>query len=68
MVLFSGGLIVGKIFASEICGVGVGGGGIFGRANFWRVLLSEFYGNYCFCRFVLAWKSVKLCVQDWRSW
>ena len=39
MGLYSGGLLIGKIFASDIWG-----GGIFGRAYFWRGLLSEFYG------------------------
>ena len=46
MGLYSGGLIIGRIFASEICGGGGGGGLIFGGVYFWRGL-SEFYGLQC---------------------
>ena len=38
MGLYLGGLIIGRIFASEIWGAN------FGRAYFWGSLLSEFYG------------------------
>ena len=41
MGLYTGGLIIGRIFASEIWW-----GLIFGRAYFWGDLLSEFYGMF----------------------
>ena len=52
MGLYSGGLIIGRIYLSLRFAEGGGGGGgggkravlIFGRTDFWRGLLSEFYG------------------------
>ena len=41
MGLYSGRLIIGGLFASEICNEGL----IIWRACFWRGLLSEFYGK-----------------------
>ena len=40
MGLYTGGLIIGRIFVSEIWGL------IFGRTYFWGGLISEFYGIY----------------------
>ena len=60
MGLYSGGLIIGTIFASEICGGGGGGGGlIFRTAYFWRGLLSEFNG-------MSAIFSTTLKTQKWQ--